>query len=162
MEGNEKVLELQRSPFITLAAPPQSVSFPLWQEQITIDTFRRPWAPLNYWPNLCLLWKQNSFLTRFFRKLRGYSSLHSSEWLWELMYSPVSVFHGLCNICRMWEEQKQTRCFKKVAPLSLLNIIIAISHPHFVVHLLYLYTAHFSCRNQNQWIWAPSKQICNL
>lgn len=53
--GNEKVLELQRFPFMTLAAPPQSVSFPLWQEQIAIDTFRRPWAPLNYWPNLCSL-----------------------------------------------------------------------------------------------------------
>lgn len=54
-EGKEKALELQRFPFITRAAPPQSVPFPFWQEQITIDTFRRPWAPLNYAPNLCLL-----------------------------------------------------------------------------------------------------------
>lgn len=62
----------------------------------------------------------------------------------------------------MWKEQKQTRCFQKVAPLSLLNIIIAISHPHFIVPLLYLYAANFSCRKPNQWLSVPSKQICNL
>lgn len=88
--------------------------------------------------------------------------LYSWEWLRELMYSPVSIFHGFGNICRMWKEQKQTRCFQKVAPLSLLNIIIAISHPHFIVPLLYLYAANFSCRKPNQWLSVPSKQICNL
>jgi len=46
-------------------------------------------------------------------ELRGYPFILFTEIASWLKYSLVSVFHVFSNICRMWKEQKQTRCCER-------------------------------------------------